>query len=204
MDCESRVREGRTARPLVAAWESPRRRLVPAGRVRRDRRSGGTLQRLVLELRSRQGLGNGRQDRRDPQRHRRAVDRAVACRNGLPDHTHGTQALEGLVPPHRPRSGRRLDALQLHRPRPAVHALAGIPPEYPGLRSPGRGDDRPGDVAPFPEHRPASLVLHALCRLPHAGAVRRLLGRSPGQALDRHPLGHQPPGQEARRATRSG
>ena len=71
---------------LVAAWPSPRRRLVPAGGVRRDRRGGRALQRPVLELRSRQGLGHGGQDRRDPQRHRRPVDRAVARRHGLPHH----------------------------------------------------------------------------------------------------------------------
>ena len=50
----------------------------------------------------------------------------------------------------------------------------------------------------FPELSPARSGLHALRRLPHAGPLRRLLGRSAGQALDRHPLGHQPPGQEAR------
>ena len=44
----------------------------------------------------------------------------------------------------------------------------------------------------------ADLVARALRRFPHAGPLRRVLGRPSGQALDRHPLDDEPSGQEAR------
>ncbi len=127
----------------------------------------------------------------------RSID-ALARRNGLPHHTDDAETLEGVVPPHRARSGRRLDAVQRRRPGAALYALAGILTKHPGLRPQGRGDDRPGDGGAVPGLRPPDLVVRALRRLPHAGPLCRVFGRPTGQALDRHPLGNQPSGQEAR------
>ncbi len=84
------------------------------------------------------------------------------------------------------------------RPGAALYAIARVLTKHPGLRPQGRGDDRPGDGGAVPGLRPTALVVRALRRLPHAGPLCRVLGRPTGQALDRHPLGNQPSGQEAR------
>ena len=55
-----------------------------------------------------------------------------------------------------------------------------------------------GMAARFPDYAAPYLVVRALRRLPHAGPLCRVLGRPLGPALDRHPLGNEPSGQEAR------